>query len=118
MNRKAIRPRNSRERQLKNKEDWNTATAIEQYWHDTNCICDLCNSEITGRHMIDGLVYGTMYEFACMCATCHHAKGSGFGEGKGQLYTRLNDGQFILTYGFTSYQLEEIGDDNDDDDLW
>ncbi len=40
MNRKAIRPRNSRERQLKNKEDWNTATAIEQYWHDTNCICD------------------------------------------------------------------------------
>jgi mono/diheme cytochrome c family protein len=53
-----------------------------------------------------------------MCAACHQAKGSGFGEGKGQLYTRLTNGQFLQTYGFTSYQLDEIIEGNDDDDLW
>jgi hypothetical protein len=115
---KAANPRNARETLLKNKEDWKTALAVDQYWHDDNCICDLCNKEIKSRHMIDGLVRGTTYEFACMCAACHQAKGSGFGEGKGQLYTRLTNGQFLQTYGFTSYQLDEINEGNDDDDLW
>ena len=112
----AIEPKNAREKQLVKKENWKIATEIEQYWHESKTTCDFCKKVITGRHMIDGLVKGTPFEFACMCATCHQARGSGFGEGKGQLYTRLTNGSFLMTFGFTPDQLEEFNDSYDEDD--
>lgn len=82
------------------------------YWHENNARCDLCQMPIRDRHMIDGLVKET-YEVACMCALCHQSKGSGFGVGEWQLYTRLTNFRFIQTLGFTPDQLGEDGDDVD-----
>jgi hypothetical protein len=50
--------------------------------------------------MIDGKLRNS-FEFGLMCASCHNKVGVGFGEGKGQLYTHLTNGQWIMTFGFS-----------------
>ena len=105
-------PQNAIEKRLLKKENWKTATLVECYWHENECSCDFCKSKITGRHLIDGKVRDS-YEFGLMCPQCHSAKGEGFGEGKGQLYTRTKNNKWLLTLGFTSEQLQEFNDDDD-----
>jgi hypothetical protein len=100
---------------LMKKEKWKLAEAIQCYWHEDDCYCDFCKAKITGRHLIDGKVRGS-FEFGLMCPKCHSAKGEGFGEGKGQLFTRTNNQGWILTFGFTSDQLMEIEDEEEDED--
>ena len=112
----AVDPKNAREKQLVKKENWKVAKFIDQYWHESKSKCDFCKKSILGRHLIDGLVKGTPFEFACMCPTCHQARGSGFGEGKGQLYTRLTNGQFLQTFGFSSDELAEFKENEGFDD--
>jgi hypothetical protein len=45
-----------------------------------------------------------------MCPKCHQSGGSGFGDGKGQLYTKMEKGKWLMTYGFP----EDQEDDDDD----
>ena len=54
----------------------------------------------------------TYTEFALMCPKCHQAKGSGFGDGKGQLYTKIEQCKWLMTYGFPK---DEEDEDEDDD---
>ncbi len=103
-------PTSSIEERLMKKENWKLAREFELYWSEDDCVCDICNAKISGRHMIDGIVYNS-FEFALMCPFCHYTKGDGFGEGKGQLYTKTNDNQWLLTYGFPS-------NDNNEDTGW
>ena len=104
------------EKQLMKKENWTLARSILCHWHESECRCDVCKRKITGRHMIDGL-RSDAFEFASMCPRCHKSEGSGFGEGQGQLYSRTNDKWWILTHGFTSDQLMELEDEDDDNDF-
>jgi len=105
-------PQDAFEKRLMKKENWKLANKVECYWHENECSCDLCKKKITGRHLIDGKV-GDSFEFALMCPSCHSTKGNGFGEGKGQLFTRTKDKKWLLTFGFTSDQLmdDEFEDD-------
>ena len=60
--------------------------------------------------MIDG-IRSNFFEFALMCPKCHKNYGDGFGEGKGQLYTKLTNRSWLLTYGFTESQKMEADED-------
>lgn len=112
---RAIKPKNPTEERLMKKEDWRRAATIDNYWFENNCTCDFCHNTITGRHMIDGAV-GDGFQFALMCPNCHKIRGNGFGAGKGQLYTKLLDGQWLQTFGFTQDQLEMCEEEVDEDD--
>lgn len=98
------------EKYLRTKEDLILANKIKCYWISFNNVkeffCDICESKITGRHFIDGKLANSM-EWGLMCPKCHLMEGSGFGEGKGQLYTRTEDDRWLLTYGFTSDQIRD-----------
>jgi hypothetical protein len=111
----ARKPQNPAEERLMKKEDWQRATIIDSYWCEEDCTCDFCRRKITGRHMIDGVV-GDSFQFALMCPQCHKVRGNGFGSGKGQLYTKLSDGQWLQTFGFTQDQLEMCEEEADEDD--
>ena len=113
----AIKPQGELEKRLIKKENWKLANDINSYWHEDSCKCDICKSTIGGRHMIDGKLANS-FEFALMCPRCHKERGSGFGEGKGQLYTKLINLKWLLTFGFTDHQLgkdDEMGFGNEDD---
>lgn len=99
---------------LMKKENWTMAHRVECYWFEDECSCDICGKRIIERHMIDGKRAGSS-EFALMCAWCHKKEGGLFGDGLGQLYTRMNSNRWLLTFGFTDDQLAEFGDDDDDD---
>lgn len=98
------------EKHLITKEDLVLANKIKCYWISYNNVnefsCDICEFKITGLHFIDGLLVNSM-EWGLMCPKCHLIEGSGFGEGKGQLYTRTEDDRWLLTYGFTSDQIRD-----------
>ncbi|MEI8048514.1 MAG: hypothetical protein WCI92_14115 [Bacteroidota bacterium] len=93
-------PTNKIEISLVTKENWEKAQEVRCFWWDDNCKCDICKKQLSGRHMIDGKLRNS-FEFGLMCASCHNTVGDGFGEGKGQLYTHLIDGQWIMTFGFS-----------------
>ncbi len=103
----AKEPQNAIEKKLMAQENFEVATKLGRYWHEDKTTCDICKIKITGRHMIDGKLHGVA-EFALMCPKCHQAKGSGFGDGKGQLYTKIEQGKWLMTYGFPK-------DEEDDD---
>ena len=108
----AIEPKNALEKRLAKKEKWEIATSVNCYWFEDDCICNLCDCKIIGRHMIDGILSNS-YEFALMCPDCHRRKGNGFGVGKGQLYTKLKNGKWLQTLGFLDEQIKEVEDNFD-----
>lgn len=106
----AKEPQNAIEKKLMAQENFEVATKLGRYWHEDKTTCDICKVKITGRHMIDGKLHGVA-EFALMCPKCHQAKGSGFGDGKGQLYTKIEQGKWLMTYGFPEDEEDEEDDD-------
>jgi hypothetical protein len=115
-------PNNAIEEHLMTVEELSLAMRINCYWDETSVakdyFCDLCNSKIIGRHLIDSKLCDSN-TWALMCPTCHTLKGSGFGEGKGQLYTRTVDNKWLLTQGFTLYQLmSDLVGEREDDEWW
>jgi hypothetical protein len=103
----AKEPKDALEKRLMKKENWKLATKVDCYWQQDVCYCDFCKKQITGRHLIDG-VLSDSYDFALMCPKCHKDRGDGFGEGKGQLYTRTRSGKWLLSFGFISDQIMEF----------
>lgn len=58
--------------------------------------CDICEKEV-GKVMYDGMtVHGP---WANMCQLCFSRYGSGIGVGKGQRYTKQEDGRWLKTGG-------------------
>jgi hypothetical protein len=105
----AKEPQNAMEKKLMAQENFEVAAKKERYWHEDTTNCDICKTRISGRHMIDGKRSGS-FEFALMCPKCHQSGGSGFGDGKGQLYTKMEKGKWLMTYVFP----EDQEDDDDD----
>ena len=54
--------------------------------------CDLCGCEITDA-LVDGAT--RMGPWAVMCPKCHKIHGIGLGTGRGQMYKRDADGDFV-----------------------
>jgi len=47
-------------------------------------VCDFCKKDVSGSKFVDGkTVYGP---WAVMCMECYREKGSGIGQGLGQMY--------------------------------
>lgn len=111
----AKEPKDALERRLIKKENWKIAKSVNCNWQEDNCNCDICKTKITGRHMVDGKLSDS-FEFGLMCAQCHNKKGNGFGEGKGQLFTKLLNGKWLMTLGFTDDQMMDSEDNLDEDD--
>lgn len=64
--------------------------------------CDFCKTPFLGkRFMIDGNTQRGGVMWACMCASCFLRHGEGLGWGKGQLYTQLDNGKWLMTAGFS-----------------
>jgi|GEM_PF-329150 len=62
--------------------------------------CDICSIPFQVEpFMIDGKINGQM-AFASMCADCHYFYGEGIGWGKGQVYQKINDENWLLVGGF------------------
>jgi hypothetical protein len=101
---KAKDPQGVIENDLTSLENWEVAAKANSYWHENETTCDVCLSKLTGRHMIDGKLAGLL-EFALMCPKCHQLNGGEFGEGKGQLYTKVESGKWLMTFGFIKNQL-------------
>ena len=102
-------PLNALEEQLMTIEDLETADKLKSHRFSMGeSDCDICNTQIAGRHLIDGLLRNTNNMWATMCPQCYSVKGSGFGEGKGQLYSKTDEGKWLMTSGFTAYHLSEI----------
>jgi hypothetical protein len=107
-------PVNEIEEQLMTMEDLEIAAKVKCYLNSlgnkVDYQCDLCESKIVGRHLIDGkLRYSDMW--AIMCPTCFSTKGSWFGIGVGQLYSKTDKDKWLLTCGFTADQLSDNEDD-------
>lgn len=64
--------------------------------------CDFCKRPAEQMGLfVDGVVRGG-FQWANMCANCFHSKGTGIGEGKGQLYAKQRNGTWRLVGGFES----------------
>lgn len=62
--------------------------------------CDICGIDLsTKKYFIDGKVK-TEFVWALMCANCFEKEGEAIRWGKGQLYTQLTNGKWLLTAGF------------------
>jgi len=65
--------------------------------------CDICGGSLKGqRFVIDGMVgqKNSSGAWAYMCATCFASHGAGIGWGKGQLYERTPDNEWLQVAGF------------------
>ena len=63
--------------------------------------CDICGKSFGARRfMVDGNRRGRGIEWACMCSICFLREGDGIEWGKGQLYTQMDAGEWLLTGGF------------------
>ena len=62
--------------------------------------CQFCGCDLNTRSFfVDGRVQASI-AFASMCADCAIVHGAGIGWGKGQLYRRQTDGEWLLVAGF------------------
>jgi hypothetical protein len=94
----AIKPTTKIEVKLMLKEDWEKAKKQLSFWPENFVTCEVCNKRMRGRHFIHGFIEKNV-EFINMCPQCHNDYGNGLGEGKGQLYTRLINGKWLLSFG-------------------
>ena len=64
-------------------------------------MCDICGVDLTNRRfMIDGNRPSRGIEWACMCSRCFITEKAEIGWGKGQLYTNMDSGAWLMTGGF------------------
>lgn len=91
--------------------DLKKANVNPQYNLDDPQSCDLCGKSFSSEiFLIDGEVRNTekiplpngesMGQWAYMCAKCFKLNGVGIKWGKGQLYKRVSDDEWLLVSGF------------------
>jgi len=63
--------------------------------------CDFCKGDLNhSNFFVDGAMNGKMM-WANMCERCYFVHGSGIGWGKGQLYAKQPNGDWLMTGGAT-----------------
>ncbi len=103
------KPQNKIEEKLLQIENLLLANQVQSYrFAIGESQCDICDKEIVGRHLFDALLPNTNNTWATMCSSCAFKKGTRLGEGKGQLYSKNSEGRWLLTAGFTAYDLESV----------
>jgi len=71
-------------------------STIKRYWAGDPVECDICNKPYKNM-MYDGKTqFGG---WANMCQPCFNRYGTGLGTGKGQRYTKQEDGRWLKTGG-------------------
>jgi hypothetical protein len=94
-------PVDEAERTLLAIEDLSHGIAHDEEYANAPEKCDLCGVSLEDRRfMVDGNTEPGGCLWACMCAKCALRKGEGIGWGKGQLYTQLEPGRWLMTAGF------------------
>ncbi len=89
------------ERKLQPFENLATGLAHGERYAGSPAACDVCKTQLAHRRfMIDGNTQPGGCMWACMCAECFLKIGEGIGWGKGQLYTQLENGDWLMTAGF------------------
>jgi hypothetical protein len=69
--------------------------------------CDICDKPFSSRRfMVDGNRRGRGIEWACMCSACFLREGEGIGYGKGQLYTHMDNDEWLMTGGFPPQEMD------------
>lgn len=88
------------ERRLMTIADVEEGLRQEQYYLNPSDNCGLCDSSLEERHLfVDGCLRGQLI-WSIMCAECFSRNGEGIGWGKGQLYQRQADGDWLMIAGF------------------
>ncbi|MEW6690575.1 MAG: hypothetical protein AB1452_15975 [Pseudomonadota bacterium] len=73
----------------------------EQIYLNAPDECDLCNRSFEGQtYMIDCQIEGQGGAWGNVCSVCYEKAGAGIAWGKGQLYKRRADGEWLLVAGF------------------
>ena len=62
--------------------------------------CDICETPIAqSRFFIDASLKENPMMWGCLCTQCFEEEGSGLGIGKGQLYEKQDNGDWLLVAG-------------------
>jgi len=94
-------PQNPAETKLLPLEQFQEGLAQNEIYFNAPEQCDVCKTTLTGkRFMVDGNFEPGGCLWGCMCAKCFLKVGEGIGWGKGQLYTKLKNGEWLMTAGF------------------
>lgn len=77
----------------------NPSNDTEREAQDPPDQCAFCKADVAHRkYYVDGKLKGNAM-WANMCSRCFHAKGEGIGWGRGQLYQRQRNGDWIMVAG-------------------
>lgn len=94
-------PQNPAEAKLLPLEQLQEGLAQDEIYFNAPEQCDVCKTTLTDkRFMVDGNFKPGGCLWGCMCAKCFLKVGEGIGWGKGQLYTKLENGEWLMTAGF------------------
>ena len=94
-------PTDDAERRLLKCEKWAEGVEREETYARASEDCDICGIPLAGkRFMVDGNTQLGGCMWACMCASCFFKTGEAIGWGKGQLYTQMENGKWLMTGGF------------------
>jgi len=62
--------------------------------------CDLCGTSFDNKRlMLDACLDGAKNAWGCICSRCFYTHALKTGPGKGQVYTHLMNGEWLLTAG-------------------
>jgi len=94
-------PRNDAEIKLMRFENLAVGLQHDDIYFNAPEVCDICKKPLADkRFMIDGNFKPGGCLWGCMCARCFLEVGEGIGWGRGQLYTHLENGEWLMTAGF------------------
>jgi hypothetical protein len=94
-------PVDDSEKKLQSYENLEEGLRRSETYANPSDTCDICGKSFANRRfMIDGSLKEQRLMWACMCSCCFLTQGEGIGWGKGQLYTQLDNDEWLMTAGF------------------
>jgi hypothetical protein len=89
------------EKALFTKADLEKAASVGQTYSNPPDCCDQCNHSLDDSTLfVDGRLKGD-FMWAIMCPSCFKRQGEGIAWGKGQLYQKQDNGDWLLVAGFS-----------------
>ena len=96
-----IDPTDDAEIRLLEHEQWDAGVQRGDTYANPSGTCNICKTSLAKkRFMVDGNIQPGGCMWACMCASCFFKRGEAIAWGKGQLYTQLESGKWLMTGGF------------------
>jgi len=73
----------------------------EIFFAGTSHLCDLCGASFNNKRlMLDACLDGAKNAWGCICSSCFIKYACKIGLGKGQMFTHLKNGDWLLTAGY------------------